>query len=77
MPRAELLVESIGGAQFLSALDKTKGCWQVALSHVGKPKTTFATPSGLYQFKIMLFGLHGVRATFQRFVDTILRDCTI
>lgn len=29
-------------------------------------------PKGLFQFTMMLLGLHGAAATFQRLVDTVL-----
>lgn len=76
MPWADVLIESVGMARYLSTLDLTKGYWQVPLRPPGKEKTAFATPSGLYKFKVMPFGLHGAPAMFQRLMDTLLGDCT-
>lgn len=58
----------------MSALDLTKGYWQVPLRPTDK-KTAFATLKGLFQFTMMPFGLHAAAATFQRLVDTILQPC--
>lgn len=56
-------------------LDLMKGYWQVSLRAQYKEKTTFATPSSLYQFTVLPFGLHGAPAMFLWLFDTILGDC--
>lgn len=38
-----------------------------------KEKTAFVTPDGLFEFNVMPFGLCNAPATFERFMDTILR----
>uniref|UniRef100_K7EXH9 Gypsy retrotransposon integrase-like protein 1 n=1 Tax=Pelodiscus sinensis TaxID=13735 RepID=K7EXH9_PELSI len=74
MPRVEELLERLGRAQYLSTLDLTKGYWQIPLTPTSQAKTAFATPSGLYHFITMPFGLNGAAATFQRVMDQVLRD---
>ena len=74
MPRIEEMLDKIGNAQFITTLDLAKGYWQVPLCSEDKEKTAFPTPKGLYQFTTMPFGLSGAPATFQRMMDSVLRD---
>lgn len=75
MPQADILISQLSKAQFLSALDLTKGYWQVPVRDEDREKTAFVTPNGLFQFRRMPFGLHGAAATFQRLVDQALEGC--
>ncbi len=74
MPRVDDLVERVGRARYITTLDLSKGYWQVALAPEAKEMTAFRTPFGMYQFKVMPFGLQGAPATFQRLMDHVLRD---
>ncbi|CAM4579086.1 unnamed protein product [Lepidochelys olivacea] len=65
MPHVDELLGCLGEAQFITTLNLSKGYWQILLDYTSKEKTAFATPSGLYQFTWMPFGLHGAPATFQ------------
>lgn len=76
MPRVEDLIDQLGGATYISTLDLTKGYWQVPVAKSDQHKTAFTTPFGLYQCRRMPFGLKGAPATFQRLMDTLLKDCT-
>ena len=72
MPRIDDLIDRLGGAKFITTLDLTRGYWQVPVSDADREKTAFATPFGLYQFRVMPFGLKGAPATFQRMMDRVL-----
>ena len=73
MPQVDELINQVGKAKFISALDLTRGYWQVPVAKDGRPKTVFVTPFGLFQFNVMLFGLQGASATFQRLMDKVLQ----
>lgn len=64
MPHSDVLLSQLGGTHYVSALDLIKGYWQVLLQLQDCSKTAFATPKGLFHFKVMPFGLHGAAATF-------------
>nr|XP_040022572.1 uncharacterized protein LOC120811351 [Gasterosteus aculeatus aculeatus] len=46
---------------------------EVPLTETAKEKTAFATPEGLYHYRVLPFGVHGAPATFQRMMDQVLR----
>ena len=73
MPRVDELIDRLGSARFISMLDLSRGYWQVPVAEESRPMTAFVTPYGLYQFRMMPFGLSGAPATFQRLMDTVLR----
>ena len=63
----------LAGKQWFSTLDLASGYWQVSLSREARVKTAFATHSGMFQFKVMPFGLCNVPATFERLMDRFLQ----
>ena len=73
LPRIDDTLDMLAGKQWFSTLDLDSGYWQVSLSQEARVKTAFATHSGLFQFRVMLFGLCNAPATFERLMDRVLQ----
>lgn len=53
-------------------MDLRSGYWQIEVDDRDREKTAFITPDGLFEFKVLPFGLCSAPATFQRMMDTVL-----
>lgn len=68
------VIKGMGGsAKIRSTLDMKSGFWQVDLTPEARERTAFSTPLGLFQFKVMPFGLRNSPATFQRLMGEVFR----
>ncbi|GBN17393.1 Retrovirus-related Pol polyprotein from transposon 17.6 [Araneus ventricosus] len=53
-------------------MDLHTGYWQIEVDEADWEKTAFVTSEGLYEFKVMPFGLCNAPATFERAMDNLL-----
>ena len=53
-------------------MNLASGYWQIAMSPDAKRKTVFVTNEGLFQFRVMPFGLCNSPATFERLMNRVL-----
>lgn len=72
LPRMEDCVDEVGSAKFVSKFDLLKGYWQVPLTPRAREISAFITPSGLYSYNVMSFGLRNAPATFQRLMNQVV-----
>ena len=73
LPRINDTLDMLAGKQWFSTIDLASGYWQVSLSQEARVKTACATHSGLFQFRVMPFGLCNAPATFECLMDRVLQ----
>ena len=62
LPRVDYTLDTVGDKWF-STLELISGYWQVERSPDNQEKTALCTTDGLFEFKVMPFGLCNPRAT--------------
>ena len=82
LPRIDETLDVVAGSSWFSSLDLRSGYWQVPLTPEARPKTAFIASGGLWQFKVLPFGLCNAPATFERLMDRVLagiprRECVV
>ncbi|KAG8174804.1 hypothetical protein JTE90_002567 [Oedothorax gibbosus] len=73
LPRIDDTLDCLRGAQYFSSMDLYSGYWQIEVDEADREKTAFFTSEGLYEFKVIPFGLCNAPATFERTMDNLLR----
>ena len=76
LPRVDDTLDTLSGSRWFTTLDLVSGYWQVEVSPPSIEKTAFCTPEGLFEFKVMPFGLCNAPATFQRLMDLSSPACS-
>eukprot|EP00698_Gefionella_okellyi_P005806 TRINITY_DN1524_c0_g1_i24.p1 TRINITY_DN1524_c0_g1~~TRINITY_DN1524_c0_g1_i24.p1 ORF type:complete len:615 (+),score=67.26 TRINITY_DN1524_c0_g1_i24:1167-3011(+) len=74
MPLIEDVLSKMHGCKWFSTLDLASGFHQFAVRPEDCPKTAFITASGLYEFRVLPFGLINGPATCQRAMNAVLAD---
>lgn len=74
IPNMDGILDKLGKAQYFSSIDLAKGFHQILMHERDVEKTAFSTPFGHYEFIRMPFGLKNAPATFQRLMNSVLRQ---
>ena len=72
LPRINDLLDQLGKSKYYTTLDLTSGYWQIRVHANSQEKTAFATHQGLFEFRIMPFGVMNAPAVFQRSMQRVL-----
>ncbi len=72
--RQDDLFDMLHGAKYFSSLDLTQGYHQIRIAQSDVERTAFAAPGGLYQFKMLPFGLCNAPSAFQSTMNLVLRE---
>ena len=73
IPRDDDSLAALSGSRWFSTLDLASGYWQVAMDTNTQEKAAFVTPSGLYEWNVMPFGLCNAPSTFARLMELVLK----
>jgi len=74
LPFIQEIFDALHGVKWITTLDCTSGYYQLAMYPPHREKTAFVTKDGIFEFLVMPFGLTNAPATYQRVMNTILRD---
>lgn len=74
VPHLQDFTANLHGKKIFSALDLHKAFHQIPLAPSDIEKTAVITPFGLFEFKVMTFGLRNAGQTFQRYIHRALAD---
>ncbi|XP_057695302.1 uncharacterized protein LOC130917681 [Corythoichthys intestinalis] len=74
VPHVQDFSALLAGCVVFSKVDLVRGYHQVPVHPADVPKTAVVTPFGLFEFLRMPFGLKNAAQSFQRLMDSVLRD---
>lgn len=74
IPRIDEILDSLGKCTYYTTLDLSQGFHQIEMHPDSIEKTAFSVNNGHYEYLRMPFGLKNAPSTFQRAMDSILKE---
>ncbi|CAH2097419.1 unnamed protein product [Euphydryas editha] len=72
LPNISEILDQLGNSTYFTTLELASGFHQIKMHPKNIPKTAFSTPTSLYEYTRMPFGLKNAPATFQRLMNNVL-----
>ena len=72
LPRIDDTLDALVGAKWFTTLDLKAGYHQIGMAEEDMAKTAFSCGGGLWQWRVMPFGLCNSPATFERLMERVL-----
>lgn len=74
LPRIDDLIDRVSGAAYVTRLDLLRGYYQVPLTQRAQEISAFTIQGGLFNYRVMPFGLCNAASTFQRLMNLLTND---
>ena len=74
LPKMDVILDYLSGNSWFTTLDLKSGYWQMGIRSEDREKTAFSIGNGLWQFRVMPFGLCNAPATFERLMEKVLGE---
>ncbi|KAJ0885315.1 putative nucleotidyltransferase, Ribonuclease H [Helianthus annuus] len=74
LPHIDSMVDATAGHELLTFMDASSGFQQIQMEPPDQEDTAFMTPTGIYCYIAMPFGLRNAGATYQRLVNMMFKD---
>jgi ribonuclease HI len=74
LPHIDSMVDATAGHEMLTFMDASSGFQQIQMEPSDQEDTAFMTPTGIYCYIAMPFGLRNAGATYQRLVNMMFKD---
>ena len=74
LPRIDHTLDQLIGSQLFTKIDLKDAFNQMRIKEGDKWKTAFKTRYGTFEYLVMLFGLTNAPATFQKYVNWVLKE---
>lgn len=79
LPHLQSVLDSLKDSRIVSSIDLKSGFHQIPLNEESKALTAFSAPGngGLFQYRVMPFGLCNAPASFQHLMNVVLRPLLV